>query len=199
MKLEYVGPKPYISHTGISFDNNKDDKFTYLNIVVQLIKALDHDYFEDRTYTYNADTQRLDDDDLLRELKHICPNLEELTTKSNHDVEDEIHHDIKRATESQTLTDEDKEVLINNINLMRDYLIQRSINKAVYYCAVNVLAQMLKSDHIDYIITPMFQNFTHVLHSVQGVLREQKLPIDSELEIYQKDSQLFVKLDVINA
>jgi len=59
MELKYVGPKPIISHTGIEFDNNKEDKFAYLNIVIQLLKALDHDYFEDKTYVYQADTARV--------------------------------------------------------------------------------------------------------------------------------------------
>ncbi|MDQ7061959.1 MAG: hypothetical protein Q9M43_12925 [Sulfurimonas sp.] len=48
MRLKYVGPKPIISHTGIEFDNNKEDKFAYLNIVIQLLKALNHEYFEDK-------------------------------------------------------------------------------------------------------------------------------------------------------
>lgn len=198
MKLEYVGPKPLISHTGINFDNNKEDKYVYLNIVVQLIKALDHQYFEDKTYTYNTESRRLDDDELLKELKQICPNIEKIMERNNHNVEDEIEHNIRRANESHTLTTEDKEALTNNLNMMHDYLIQRSINKTIYYCAIEVLTQMVKKDNIDYIIAPMYQSFAHVFHSVQGVLKKQKYPIDSKLEIYQKDSQLLVKLDVIN-
>jgi len=198
MELMYVGPKPIISHTGIEFDNNKDDKYSYLNIVVQLIKALNHDYFEDRTYTYDVDTKRLSGDELLRELSKICPELPSLIEKKNHDIEEEISHNIKRASESSTLTDEDKKVLKNNINIMHDYLVQRSINKSVYYCAINALTDLVKRDHIDHIIAPMFQRFAHVLHSVQGILKEQRFPIDSKLDIYQKDGKLLVKLQVIN-
>jgi len=198
MELKYVGPKPIISHTGIEFDNNKDDKYSYLNIVVQLIKALSHDYFEDKTYTYDADTTRFNSDELLRELSKVCQELPSLMEKKNHDVEEEIAHNIQRANESDTLTNEDKEVLKNNINIMHDYIVQRSINKSVYYCAINALTELLKKDHIDYIVAPMFQNFAHVLHSVQGILREQKFPIDSKLEIYQKDGKLLVKLQIIN-
>ena len=198
MELKYVGPKPIISHTGIEFDNNKDDKFTYLNIVVQLVKALSHDYFEDKTYTYNADTQRINENELVRELKHICPDLDSIMNKENHDIEEEIQHNIRRANESSVLTDEDKAVLKNNINIMHDYIVQRSINKSVYYCIIGALADLLKKDHIDFIIVPMFQKFAHVLHSVQGALKKQKFPIDSRLDIYQKEGKLVVKLKVIN-
>jgi len=198
MELKYVGPKPIISHTGIEFDNNKDDKYTYLNIVVQLIKALSHDYFEDKTYSYNANTKRMNSDELVRSLKKICPDLDSLMKAENHDIEVEILHNVQRANESDTLTDEDKEVLKKNIEIMHDYIVQRSINKSVYYCAINALAELLKKDHIDHIVAPMFQNFAHVLHSVQGVLNKQKFPIDTKLDIFQKNGVLVVKLQVMN-
>lgn len=198
MELKYVGPKPIISHTGIEFDNNKEDKFAYLNIVLQLLKALDHDYFDDRTYTYQADTNRHSDDELERGLKKYCPDIEKLINKENHDVEDEIKHNLQRARESDTLDEESKTVLKNNIHIMHDYLVQRSINKSVYYCAIDALAELLKKDHIDHIIVPMFQKYAHVLHSVQGALREQEFPIDTKLDIYQEDGKLLAKLQVIN-
>ena len=198
MKLEYVGPKPIISHTGIEFDNNKEDKFAYLNIVLQLLKALDHDYFSDKTYVYQSDTNRYSNDDLTKQLKRYCPNLDALINKENHSVEDEIKHNIQRANESDTLDDESKTVLKNNIRIMHAYLVQRSVNKSVYYCAIDALAELLKKDHIDHIIVPMFQKYAHVLHSVQGALRQQKFPIDTKLDIYQENGKLLAKLQVIN-
>ncbi|MEN8302864.1 MAG: hypothetical protein ABFQ64_02185 [Campylobacterota bacterium] len=198
MELEYVGPKPIISHTGIEFDNNKEDKFAYLNIVLQLLKALDHDYFADKTYIYQADTHRYSNDELQRELKKYCPDIEKLMNKENHDVEDEIKHNLQRARESDTLDEESKTVLKNNIKIMHSYLVQRSINKSVYYCAIDALAELLKKDHIDHIIVPMFQKYAHVLHSVQGSLRQQEFPIDTKLDIYQEDGKLLAKLQVIN-
>ncbi len=198
MELKYVGPKPIISHTGIEFDNNKEDKFVYLNIVVQLLRALDHDYFEDRTYIYKANTSRLDNYELTRELKKYCPDLESLMKKSNHNIEEEIFHNLQRAHENSVLNDENKEVLESNIKLMHDYLVQRSINKSVYYCAIDALAELLKKDHIDYIIVPMFQTYAHVLHSIQGSLLKQKISIETKLDIYQENGKLLAKLQVIN-
>ena len=198
MELKYIGPKPIISHTGIEFDNNKEDKYAYLNIVLQLLKALDHKYFENKTYVYESDTKRYTEHELSRELAKYCPDIEAMTNKENHDVEDEIRHNIQRANNSETLDEESKKVLTNNINIMHDYLVQRSINKSVYYCAINALAQILKKDHIDHIIVPMFQKYAHILHSIQGALKAQKFPIDTKLEIYQKDAKLLAKLQVIN-
>ncbi len=198
MILKYVGPKPIISHTGIEFDTNKEDKFVYINIAVQLLEALDHDYFENKTYTYDINNQRLSTDDKIKILKKYCPNLDEIMNKENHNVEHEIEHYLQRADESKILNSEEKEVLKNNIELMHDYLVQRSVNKSVYYAAIEALADLVKKDHIEYIVTPMYQKFWHVLHSIQGVLAKQKAPIDTNMEIFKKDGQLLVKLKVIN-
>jgi DedD protein len=64
--------------------------------------------------------------------------------------------------------------------------------------AREVLADLVVKDHLDYIITPMFNKFAHVLHSVQGVLAKRKNPVDTAMEIYKDDGQLLVKLKVIN-
>jgi len=198
MIIKYVGPKPHISHSGIDFDNNKEDKYVYLGIVLQLLKALNHDYFEDKIYVYDTDTIKVNDETLVRDLRRFCPNFDSLIDRESHDVEDEIQENIQRAHENEVLTPEEIQTLTNNINIMHDYLIQRAINKSVYYCAINALAQLLKKDHIDHIIAPMFQKFVHVLHSVQGVLEKDKFPIDTDMTIYQENKQLLVKLQVVN-
>ncbi|MDD5157084.1 hypothetical protein [Sulfurimonas sp.] len=199
MKLKYVGPKPIISHTGIQFDNNKDDKYSYLNIAIQLINALDHPYIENRVYNYDIDSKRLSEREMEDEIKKICPNIESLLEKQNHNIEGEIEHNIQRAHENKILSEADKVALQNNIRIMHDYMIQRSINKNVYYCAINALADILKRDHIDYLITPMFQNFNHVFHSIQGALSVLKNPIETEIQIYMQDGKLYTKLVIKNS
>lgn len=197
MKISYVGPKPLISHTGVSFDKNKDDKYVYLSIVLNLIDALDHDYIEDKTYSCSLDTKRMSDTDLEYKLRRYCKNLDELVDKSNHNIEEEIAHNLKVAHESHALNDVEKSVLEKNIEIMEDYMLQRSVNKAVYYCAINLLAKLVEKDHIDYIKVPMSEKYIHVLHSLQGVLKEEKRPVDTDMEIYEKDGELFAELKVV--
>ena len=198
MKLKYVGPKPIISHTGINFDNNKEDKFVYLNIVVQLLNSLNHEYITNKVYTYQSDMGRISNDTLHDELKKYCPNIDTMIDNTDHFIHDDMQDDIKRARENKVLTDIDKETLENNIKIMTNYIVQRSINKKVYYCAVDALAELVKKDNIEYIIVPMFQRFAHVLHSVQGSLKRQKFPIDTDMEIYEEGGELLAKLKVVN-
>lgn len=199
MKLKYAGLKPLISHKGISFDESKEDKFIYLNTVVELIKALDHEYINNKVYVYDIKKEDLlDADEILNVLKKYYPDIDKLADKTNHSIEEEIEENIKRAHENSTLDDIEKDVLINNIELMHDYMLQRSVNKSIYYAAMRILADIVQKDHIDHIIMPMHQHHFHVLHSLQGTLVEEKSPVDTKLEIYEDSGSLFVKLQVIS-
>jgi len=197
MQLKYAGPKPIISHTSIEFDNNKEDKYVYLNIAIQIIKSLSDENLRGNRYKYHADTKRLDSDELYNQLKKYCKNLSELIEKENHNVEDEIEHNIKRAHESKTLSQEEREILERNIDIMHDYLVQRSINKTVYYCIIEILAETIANAHIEYIVVPLFEKFTHVLHSVQGSLLKRKTPIDTKLEIFEEDGKVYSELKIV--
>lgn len=198
MKLKFVGPKPLISATGIEFDNNKEDKHVYINIAVQLLRALDHDYIDNKLYIYDVNNSRFTDAQLLEAVQHYRPKVIELAEERQKFVEKQVANDLQRARENTLLSDIDKEVLINNLNIMKAYRIQRSINKTIYYCAIDALAELVKKDHIDFIVAPMFQKFAHVFHSVQGVLHEQKFPIDTDIEIYEEAGKLLIKLKVMS-
>lgn len=197
MKLKYAGPKPIISHTGIDFDKNKEDKYKYLSILVKLLNALNHDYLEDKTYICDADIAELNGDDLYSQLKKYCENIDDLIKSENHTIECQIEHDLDRAHDNMILNDAAKETLENNIKIMHDYMIQRSINKSVYYCGIHALAHIIEREKIEHITVPMFIKYTHVLHSVQGVLKTERRPIESNLTIFEEDEKLVAKLQII--
>ena len=196
MTLKYVGPKPIISHTSIEFDENKEDKYVYLSVVAQLIQALDHDYIDDKSYVYEKNL--FSHDECLYILNKYCKNLNTLLTQTNDSAQEDMEHDKERARNNDMLSDQDKEVLINNIDIMHDYVMQRAVNKNVYYCAVNILADIVQEDHIEHITTPYTEPFLHVLHSLQGTLVYKQAPIDTKLDVFEVDKQLLVKLQVIN-
>ncbi len=197
MTVKYAGPKALISHTGICFDTNKEDKFVYLNIALQLIEALDHSYIEDKTYNYTLE-KNLSESEMMNILKKRCSNFDDLINIADHEMEDLLDEDMQRAHQNKVVQEDEREVLENNIALMHDYMIQRSINKKVYYCAIALLADIAAKDHIENITLPMKQNYAHVLHSLQGALTKEKRPIDTELSIYKKENKFYVTLKVAN-
>lgn len=199
MQVKYVGPKPLISETGISFDSQHDDRYTYLNIAVQLLQALDHHYFEEKTYYYAVDSQRLSDNEIVEGLKTYCSDLETMVQQSIDTEQSVIDSEIRRAKEKSNISEEAKEILLKNIEIMRNYRLQYATNETLYNCAVRSLAKQVRQEHIDYIVVPLFQRFAAVLHSVQDELSSQKVPLDSKMEIYEEDGKLMARMEVRNS
>lgn len=197
--LKYVGPKALFSVSGISFDNSKEDKFIYLSILAELIEALDHEYTNDQRYIVETGSKPLDENILLELIRKRPSNLDEQieywVAKTTQDIDD----DIKRAQNNPILSQEEKEVLKNNLEILRPYRIQRSINKSIYYAGVKLLASIIKQSGIQYIITPMHPKFLYLLHSVQGTLRAIQPPLDSMIDIYENQGNLAVKLKILGA
>lgn len=198
MQIKYVGPKPLISKTGISFDSQYDDRYTYLNIAVQLLKALDRQSFEDKTYRYAVDSERLNENDILDGLNEYCINLESTVQEGVKSEEKLIDDELKYAKEDRSISEVEKEALLKNIRMMQNYRLQYATNDALYNCAVESLASRVKQDNIDYVVVPMFQRFASILHSIQDELAKQKFPIDTKMDIYEEDGKLIAKMEVKN-
>ena len=195
--LKYVGPKALFSVSGISFDNSKEDKFIYLSILAELIEALDHEYANDQRYVVETGNKPLDEHILLDLIRKRPSNLDEQIEYWFAKTTQEIDDDIKRGRENLILNAEERQVLINNIEILRPYRIQRSINKSVYYAGVKLLASIIKQSGIQYITTPMHPKFLHVLHSVQGSLRGSHPPVDSAIDIHEQQGHLVVQLKIL--
>lgn len=198
MQIKYVGPKPLISKTGISFDSQYDDRYTYLNITVQLLKALDHKHFDNRTYQYAVDSGRLQDSDIVEGLQKYCGNLENAVHEALQSEKVTIDEELKHAKANKSISETEREALIKNIHMMESYRLQYATNSTLYSCAVQRLASHVKQDHIDYVVVPMFQRFAAVLHSIQDELSKQKFPIDTKMDIYEEGGKLMAKMEVKN-
>lgn len=196
MKIKYVGPKPIISHEGIEFDNNDEDAFAYLNIAVQMLKSLTHEHIHNGIYVYNTSSPRLSYEELNEELQNYCQNMHKITTIENEDVISDVELEIKNAHSHIPLSTQDRIALENNINLMREYILQRAINNHVYDCIIKELTSLVIKTKTTLMITPMFQKFSHILHSIKDSLLTQTPSVGSSLEVYQDGANLLIKLQV---
>jgi hypothetical protein len=197
MSLKYAGPKPLISAHGITFDLNKEDKFIYLSIVAELIQALSHEYVGGERYTHITAKKPMDSDQTMELIRINDPLLDQEIKDRQEIVEEEIEEELERAHNNKVLCEEEKEVLIKNISLLRNYRINRSINKTVYYSGITSLAHIIQQGHIDHIYAPMFPKFNHIFHSIQGALGKLHPPIDSAIDIYEENTHLNVRLEIL--
>lgn len=197
MTIQYAGPKVMISRRGLDFDNNKEDKYVYLNIAVQLLKAFDHDHTPNQVYTYDTASQRLTDSELLAFVTKNFDDSDTFLANAEKDSEWYVNHEHDQVERQRPLMSEEEcKAWLKNINLMKNYVVQRHFNKRIYYAIINKLGVVLKEKNITEINAPMYQKFAHVLHSVQGVLKQGKPSIDSNVAIFEKDGALTIQLTI---
>ena len=196
MQLKYTGPKPIISHTGITFDQKKEDKFHYLAFVIELLKAVDHEYLKDATYTFEPETPAHSGEEMLAVLHRFSPEAQTEAKRRALHKRRELDGEIEDAGRNPLLNRDERNTLVTNLKLMYDYRLQRTINKSLYYSAVTTLASLIAADGICYIKVAFRQEYYHVFHSLEGILNTQKFPLRTHLEVYEDKGELMVRLDV---
>lgn len=197
MQLKYAGPKALVSHTGVSFDAKKKDKYRYLQCAVHLLKALDHDYLEGQSYAFEPRGDLYSDEELHRTVLHYCPEADSEAKRHYERKAEALDREIAEAARHRLLNDEERMVLEKNLRLMRDYRLQRTVNKSLYYSAVHALAVMIVHKRIRFIRTPFGRNCYHVFHTVEGVARQLKLPLSARIDVYQDKETLMMQLDCL--
>lgn len=198
MPIKHVGPKTLISTRGISFENKKKDKFIYLDSVLNLIEAIDHDYVGDEVHVYKTESRELNSDDIVNRVKQYCPDIERIITEAKQDAEAYVEENLSRAGNSTRYSEEEGRVLMNNIALTRDYTVQRHINKRIYYYLINSFIERLRHNRIAHISAPSHKTYFHVFHTIQRSLRQQKAPVNSRVSFHTEAEDLYVKLHVVN-
>lgn len=195
--LQYVGPKQICSASGVGFQCNKEDKYIYLGVLCDLITSLDYDYNNNENHATQAGQRDFDEKTILSTIRSFVPDLDTHIQERIDKTVTDIEASIARAQHNPLLAREAKEALIKNIQIMEAYQIQRATNKAVYYAGMDVLAGIVKKRRIKYIKTTMEPKLLHVLHSLQGTLRRLHPPIDSKMEIVEKQEHLVAELQIL--
>lgn len=193
MTLKYAGPKLLFSQSGIHFDTKKEDKYVYLNIAIQLCEALSHEHAPNHVYVYDVTTKHLSDREINAHLSKGFAQKESLWKEAELAAFLYIEHEQQRA-QIQCTQKETLEAWLANIDLMKEYLLQRHFNKYIYYALIYKLGSLVAHYRISEIHTPMFHKFVHVLHSLQGALKESKRSLQSEISFYKKEDALMAKL-----
>lgn len=197
MKIKYAGPKVIFTRHGVDFDNNKDDKYTYINIAIQLHKAFEHEYNEGEIYVYDGSSKRLNDDDMMEFIVKKFPSHEHLIEEARQKANGYFQHEKEKVENQKDLLDiVEYNTWLKNIELMKDYVLQRHFNKNMYYFLVQEVSTLIKKHSIKQVHLPMYQNFIHVLHSIQGALKLVPNPKSSKININEKEGNLIAILEI---
>lgn len=198
MKLKYAGPKPMISEHGISFKDGKEDKYVYLSIAIQILKAIDHDTATNGHYEYDSTAQRLDDEQMQEIIVSYHPHLETIMKQEIDGYLVHLDNEIEDVKKSPIFTPIEKEAYIGNLKIMKEYKIQRAKNKIFYMHAIDTIVEVIKARKIKKISTPFFEKFWHTLQTIQGHLATSKRGLKSDLKIVTNDDIMYAILTIDN-
>jgi len=189
MKIEYAGPRPMISQHGIQFKDGKEDKYVYLMISIQILKAIDKDYKGHQSYSYDIQTKRFSNDDIHNILDSYSTTLEQDVEKEEEYYSLKIEEEIEHIRLRTNLKESEKNAWINNLKIMKTYRIQRSINKIYYMHSISLIKNIIKREHIKEIDTPFYEKYWHVLQTIQGAVEEGRDSLHTNLEIKKLDDE----------
>ena len=201
MKIQYVGPRPEISKLGVCFKSGKDDKYVYLVYAVDILLALDTIHHE-KKYVHPAPIsfKPLSEDQIYQAIQKYEPNIEQHVDE---EIKSYIHHlqrEIDEVKETTTLTELEKEVFLNNLKIMRDYRIQRAVNKIVYIHIIDHIIQVIKRERIKEFETIFCDKFWHILHSIENHVFTLKSSLRAEFSVHEdtKENKMIAKLEFVH-
>ena len=194
-KIKYAGPRPIISQHGITYKDAKEDKYIYINTALEILKGIDHNYEETRSYSYSLDIEPFTEKDIHTILQQYDQLLEQKVEQEEKAYELKIEDEIKHVQNMHNITQIEKDVWCENIRLMKEYRIQRAINKIYYFHCINDIAQIIIKQKIKEIDTPYNEKFLHTLHSIQGALEDSRYAYHTDLkEQTDQNDNMILKL-----
>ncbi len=197
MELKYVGAKPKVSGKGVTFDQTKPDRYTFLTAAVELLEALSFEVTEDKKiYLYNVVRKEYSSSELLELLKKHCTDLDDVFASREEKTNELIEKYISRVKENDTVSTDERRAWLGNIEIMRDYYLQYITNESAYQCALDALADKIHQSHIEEVTFPLGRNHGLVLSHLVDVLRDHRPPYDATLSIETKEGETFGKLDM---
>jgi len=196
MKLQYVGAMPVVSKKGVSFDQTKPDKFTFLSVAMELLVALDSMEIDE---SGTVDLKHLEGkeyplSELVELLKKYCGDLLPLIEEGDRNTKEWIDEWKERIEKNSSLSPNERTAWLGNIKIMRGYYRQYMQNEAVYHCILERIADTMVQRHIHEIDFKLYQNFGLVLSHLIPVLTDHRPPVDAQITIEEDNEGAYGRL-----
>ena len=200
IKIKYVGAKPKVSGKGVTFDQGKPDRYTFLNAAVELLEALSFEAKKDKKiYLYDVKKKEYNSRKLTELLKKHCGDLDAIFSAREEKTNALIKKYTKKVKNNDKLSKDEREAWLGNIAIMRDYYLQYVTNESAYECALKALAKKIHKSHIETITFPIGRNHGLVLSHLVDVLRDNKPPYDATLSVKDNNGVAVGELDMNRA
>ena len=197
MQLKYVGAKPSVSGRGVSFDQTKPDRYTFLNAAFELLEALEHAAVTDRTVDLNSMQMKIYSGSQMQDLmEKYCPEFATMHEAREKKTKELIEKYTLRVKNNANISEDERRAWLNNIKIMYNYYLQYVTNEMAYECALDTLADKLSHDHINIVIFPLGHNYGLVFSHLIHVLTDHKPPADAEISMIEMNHQTVGQFDM---
>ena len=196
MTLEYAGPRPIISYTGITFKDGKEDKYVYLHYAIDILESMNEDFKNDGSYSHSVTKNSLSNEQMQHIISKYHPDLQDIMKDEIKFYDQYLHEEIQLASKRTTLKSEEKNILIKNLEIMHDYRIQRAKNKIFYRHIIETISEIIKDKKIKEINTPFHEKFWHILQTISGQIAQGKNSYYSKIEVEKSKDGLLAKLSI---
>lgn len=193
MQLKYIGPKAMISEHGISFKDGKDDKYVYINNAVQIYNAINHNYEKDKVYHHNIENKNYTSEEIIFQLKDEVEDFDLFIQQELEGYNRYLQNQEEDVEKRDNLNKDEKNVFINNLQIMREYRTQRFINKHVYERIIKAIVDTIVKNKLHEIQTPFNERFWHILQTIEGWLSKE-YNINSTLETVSEEDGIIILL-----
>ena len=199
LKIKYMGPKPQITENGVFFKDGKEDKYLYLKTAAQILLSLNKTVKEnDNLQVLVSNHEDLSDEDIINIIKRYEPKLEEHIQIEEKKYELHIQDEIKDVENHKVLNDEEKRVWINNINIMKEYMMQREINKLFYIHLIKAIKDIIKENSVHEIDIDFSLEHWHVLSTISGNLEYGTKSVSTTIKMEVNENKDFFMRMIIN-
>ena len=167
-KLHYVGPRVEITNRGIVYKKSKEDKYIYLVAALQILKNIDNDYEKRTSYVHYFKDHALEENNMHTLLQQHEGDVDECISEECKKYKQKMQYEIERIKTLPHLTDIDKKVWIKNIEIMKEYKMQRAMNKMYYIHCIQDIVKVIHHKKIKEITAPFNKDFFHVINTLKG-------------------------------
>ena len=196
-KLHYVGPRVEITNRGIVYKNSKEDKYIYLFAALEILKDIDNDYEKRASYVHYFKDHVLEENYMHTLLQRHEVDVENCISEECKKYKQKMQYEIDRIKMLPYITEIDKKVWIKNIEIMKEYKMQRAINKMYYMHCIQDIVKVIQHKKIKEITAPFNKDFFHVLNTLKGALITSKPSLDAKvIEKHDINGKMSVQLTI---
>jgi len=195
--LKYVGAKPRVSQKGVRFDPSEPDSYTFLSAAVELLEGIDFEPKEGKEiYQHDIPPKAYNGRELVAFLETHCKDVDAIFEAGQADTDALIDAYREKVEKNSHLSADERRAWLGNIDIMRDYYQQYMTNRRAYQCILNVLADKIHENHIEYVTVPLGRNYGLVFADLAEVLQDHRPPYDATMRIEEKDGLGYATLDM---